>query len=112
MRKKKKSKMSRGMEAHEKSPKLKRKKLLAEEGKRQKKEKKERNEKKCLDPSKWDKVNECENKKLEKQKTKNNRIKEQRARQSAVLWATKTSASASTETRISRNLIPWGGTFG
>ena len=57
-------------------------------------------------------MNECENKKLEKQKTKNNRIKEQRARRSAVLWATKTSASASTETRISRNLIPWAGTFG
>ena len=76
---KKESKMPPGMEAHEKSQKLKRKKLLAEERKRQKKEKKERNEKKCLDPPKWDKVHEFENKKLEKQKIKNNEIKEKRA---------------------------------
>ena len=76
---KKESKMPPGMEAHEKNQKLKRKKLLAEERKRQKKEKRERNAKKCLDPPNWDKVHGFEDKKLEKQKIKNKKIKEQRA---------------------------------
>ena len=66
----KESKMPPGMEAHEKNQKLRRKKLMAEERKRQKKEERERNTKKCLDPPKWDKVHEFENKKLEKQKKK------------------------------------------
>ena len=73
------SKMPPGMEAHEKNQKLKRKKLEAEERKRQKKEKRERNAKKCLDPPNWDKVHGFEDKKLEKQKIKNKKIKEQRA---------------------------------
>ena len=73
------SKMPPGLEMHEKNQKLKRKKLIIEERKREKKEEKERKSKKNLDPPKWDKIHQIEEKKLDNKKEKNKKIKEQRA---------------------------------